>query len=47
MVTPGDQLIIEVSIVARKKTVLKVEAKVLVENQIASSAEIILITKSL
>jgi 3-hydroxyacyl-[acyl-carrier-protein] dehydratase len=47
MVTPGDQLIIEVNIVAKKKSVLKVQARTLVEGEVASSAEIILITKSL
>ena len=47
MVTPGDQLIIEVQVVAKRKTLLKVEARILVEGNIASSAEIILVSKSL
>lgn len=47
LVVPGDQLIIEVHILARRTTLLKVEARILVEGQLASSAEIILVSKSL
>lgn len=47
LVVPGDQLIIEVSVGARRKTLLKVAARTLVEGQVASSAEIILVSKSL
>ncbi|MCA9507364.1 MAG: 3-hydroxyacyl-ACP dehydratase FabZ [Myxococcales bacterium] len=46
-VVPGDQLLIEVEIINQRKNLLKVQAKTKVEDQIASSAEIILVSKSL
>lgn len=47
MVTPGDQLLVHVSVIAQKKSLLKVEAKILVESELCSSAEIILVSKFL
>lgn len=45
VVTPGDQLIVEANVIAKKKNLLKVEAKTSVDGQIASSATIVLIIK--
>ncbi len=47
IVVPGDQLILEAEVLARKKNILKVSARALVDNQLASSAEIILVIKPL
>lgn len=47
IVTPGDQLIIEASVIAKKKSILKVSAKTEVDGQLASSATIILVIKPL
>lgn len=46
-VTPGDQLILEGTVLGRKKSVLKVAATASVEGQIASQATIVLIMKPL
>lgn len=45
LVTPGDQLILQASITAKKSGVIKVEAKALVSSEIASSASIVLVVK--
>lgn len=45
MVVPGDQLILEAQITAQKANVVKIEAKALVDNQLASSASIVLVLK--
>jgi 3-hydroxyacyl-[acyl-carrier-protein] dehydratase len=47
LVTPGDQLIIEAQVIARKKTILKASVTISVDGQIASQATIILIVKPL
>jgi beta-hydroxyacyl-ACP dehydratase FabZ len=44
-VLPGDQLKIEVSLLAYKKGVLKVSAQIFVENKICSMAEITIVRK--
>lgn len=46
-VTPGDQLIIEATVIAHRKSLLKVAATVKVDEELASSAEIILVLKPL
>lgn len=46
-VTPGDQLIIEATVIAQRKSLLKVAATVKVDEELASSAEIILVLKPL
>lgn len=45
VVIPGDQLIIEAKVLARRKSLLKAQATVHVDNELASSAEIILVIK--
>lgn len=45
IVTPGDQLILEAKVVARKKSLLKATATASVDGQIASQATIILVIK--
>lgn len=45
IVVPGDQLIINAKVLAQKKSLLKVEASVAVDNVLASSATIILVIK--
>lgn len=47
VVVPGDQLIIDVKVIARKKNLLKAESVSLVDGVIASSATIILVIKQL
>lgn len=46
-VTPGDQLKIEASVLARKKSLLKVSASISVDGALVSSATIILVIKAL
>lgn len=45
VITPGDQLIIEAQIIARKKSLLKAAATISVDGQTASVATIILVVK--
>ena len=45
IVIPGDQLIINVKVLAKKKSLLKVEATITVDNVLVSSATIILVIK--
>lgn len=47
MVSPGDQLILEANVIAKKKSLLKVSATASVDGQLASSATIVLIIKPL
>jgi 3-hydroxyacyl-[acyl-carrier-protein] dehydratase len=47
VVVPGDQLVIEAKVLARKKSLLKVSAQTSVDGVLASSATIILVIKSL
>jgi 3-hydroxyacyl-[acyl-carrier-protein] dehydratase len=47
VVVPGDQLIIEAKVVAKKKGLLKISAHTTVDGNIASQANIILIIKPL
>jgi 3-hydroxyacyl-[acyl-carrier-protein] dehydratase len=47
VVIPGDQLIIEAKVIAKKKSLLKVEATASVDGQLASSAVIVLVVKPL
>lgn len=47
VVVPGDQLLIEARIIARKKGLLKISAETTVDGNIASQANIILIIKPL
>lgn len=45
VVVPGDQLKIEANIVARKASMVKVSARTMVDGELASSAEIILVIR--
>lgn len=45
LVVPGDQLMIDVKIIARKKSLVKVEAKCQVSGELCSSATITLVIK--
>lgn len=47
VVVPGDQLIIDVKVIAKRKMLLKVEAHISVDNNTVSSAEIMVMSKSL
>lgn len=45
IVTPGDQLVIECTVIAHKRGVLKISATAKVDDKLASSAEIVLVVK--
>jgi 3-hydroxyacyl-[acyl-carrier-protein] dehydratase len=47
VVTPGDQLVLEAEVIKKKQNLLKVSATASVEKEIASSATIILVIRSL
>lgn len=47
MVTPGDQLVLEATVLAKKRSILKVKASATIEGHLASSATIILMIKPL
>ena len=47
MVTPGDQLMLEVTVLAKKRSILKVKATAMIEGSLASSATITLMIKPL